>query len=990
MLFSEQVNIYAKPKKVLFFLISLVCTIFIGSSNPDRINHPDDGPKPLTPSNALKSFQLPIGFRIELVASEPLINEPTSVCWDEKGRLYVSELHGYNLEGQLEIEDMNKNGVLDTVVQRVQATEKYKKAAEKGTYGTIKRLSDTNGDGIMDKVEIIADHISPVYGICAALGGLIVAGHADIIYILDKDDDGKADVIDTIFTGFKGGALERGINAPQWGPDGWIYFGQGWNSGRITGPNLKTPVNLPRSNFRIRADGSAIEPFTGNTHTIGHAFTADGDNFFTDTWKHALYAIPIQWKYLARNPDATISSLEANASDYSNVFPKAPVHPWKLARSNQAGWKELYGNMGLQDGASEGYFTSSCSPLVYQDNMFPKEFSGNLFVCEPAQGFIHRSIVEQDGTGLKVHRAANEQDKEFLTSTDSWFRPVSLASAPDGSLYVTDMYREIIEDYSAVPRFMQQKYGLKNGMKHGRIWRISVVSAKPIVSMNRVDMTNANLEKELESPHFWIRQTADRLIHEKYGIKSQSLLKRRVLLSKLESSTPQRNFVNALRTQDTILKTDVAAARRLAKLSYNITDQRMLLQLALSLGYSQDAQVYNELINFAKKHGNIRWMPDAILTGVHGREGIMLKSLLKDPGATGNLLLEPLAASISARRNGFDLETALIAITNSSSKRLQAISLKGINKNIKPFPLTSMGKSALNAMLESDDLAVKGQAIELAGKLNLGDSKELDAIWRKAVSDVANVSLSAEKRLAAIALLSSAPDELASKSLIVAWPTSTPLMKTMILDALISKGKRISQLVEALTNKVILVTALSPLQRTELLEKSGSLTRFKVEAEFAKANKTNDELVYTRYVKALDEKSDLEKGGILFSQICAGCHHVNDVGVTVGPDLKNSYNNAKATLLRSILFPSEKIASGYDTFIITTNDNDNYTGVLVAESPNSAVIRQAGGINRTFLRKDIKKMVTSPTSLMPAFGEAITPEDCANIIEWIKVSLTKK
>ena len=146
-------------------------------------------------------------------------------------------------------------------------------------------------------------------------------------------------------------------------------------------------------------------------------------------------------------------------------------------------------------------------------------------------------------------------------------------------------------------------------------------------------------------------------------------------------------------------------------------------------------------------------MPDAIMTGVYGREGIMLKSLLKDPGTTGNLLLEPLAASISARRNGSDLENALIAITNSSSKKLQAISLKGINKNIKTVPLTSMGKSALKTMLESDDLAVKGQAVELAGKLNLGDSKALDAIRRKAVSDVADPNLSTEKRLAAIAFI---------------------------------------------------------------------------------------------------------------------------------------------------------------------------------------------------------------------------------------------
>lgn len=989
MLFREQINFFAGPTKILCFLICVVCTAIIACSNPERISQPEDAPKPLSPTEAIKSFQLPPGFRIELVASEPLINEPTGICWDEKGRLYVSELHGYNLEGQLEIEDMNKAGAIDTVVQRVQAADKFKKAAESGTEGKVKRLSDTNDDGLMDKVELFADHLPPAYGLCAARGGLIVAGQTEIVFLQDQDDDGKAEVVDTLFTGFQGGALERGINAPQWGPEGWIYFGEGWNSGIIKGPHLKSPVKLPRSNFRIRSDGSAIEAVTGNSHTIGHAFTADGDYFFTNTWKHALYAVPIQWKYLARNPDASIASLEADASDFSNVFPKAPVHPWKLARSNQAGWKELYGKYGLSESAAEGYFTSCCSPLIYQDSMFPEEFNGNLFVCEPAQCLVHRSIVEHDGTGLKVRRAKTDQDKEFLTSTDSWFRPVSLASAPDGSLYVTDMYREIIEDYSAVPRFMQQKYGLKNGANHGRIWRVSFTSAKQLAQLEQVDLTKADLEKELESPHYWRRQTADRLIYEKYGASAPALLKRQIKLSDIQTNTPQRDFIKALRTQDSVFKTDVASARRFAKLSSDITDQRILLQLALSLGYSQDAQVYNELINFAKKHGNIRWMPDAIMTGVHERAGIMLISLLKDPGATGNLLLEPLAASISARRNRSELEAVLIAIAKSGSWQLQAISLKGINDNIKTVSLTNDGKSALKIMLKSNDLAVQGQAVELAGKLNLGDSKTLDAIRQKAASVATDPILSTEKRLAAIALLADAPDELASKSLIAAWPTATPPLKTMILDALISKGKRISQLVEALTNKVIPVTALTSLQRTQLLEKSDSHSRFKVEAEFAKANNTDNEVEYTRYVKALDGKSDVDKGRMLFMQMCASCHRVNDVGVTVGPDLKNAYMNAKETILRSILFPSEKIASAYDTYIITTNDNDNHNGVLVNESPNNIVLRQAGGIDRTFLRKDINKMITSPTSLMPAFGEAITPEDCANIIEWIKVSLTK-
>ena len=330
--------------RFLFLPNVLGASILIGSllALTTRYNLYTDGPRPLSPNEAQKSFRLPPGFKIELVASEPLIREPTGVCWDERGRLYASELHGYNLEGQLEIEDLNKTGVVDTLVRRVQAADRYKKTAEAGTYGTLKRLTDTNSDGQMDRVEVIADHLPPAYGLCAVRGGILIAGQTKIVFVADRNEDGRAEVIDTLFTGFEGGALERGLNAPQWGNDGWVYIGRGWNGGRITGPHLKSPVQLPGSNFRIRPDGSAIEPVTGSTHTIGHAITPDGDQFFTTTWKHALYAIPIPWAYLTRNPDAVISSLEADASDYSTVFPVAPVHPWKLARSNQEEWRKYY------------------------------------------------------------------------------------------------------------------------------------------------------------------------------------------------------------------------------------------------------------------------------------------------------------------------------------------------------------------------------------------------------------------------------------------------------------------------------------------------------------------------------------------------------------------------------------------------------------------------------------------------------------------------
>src|SRR5258706_4060866 len=105
-----------------------------------QIPKPTDAPKPMTPEESAAAFKLPDGFRMEVVASEPLIASPSAVCWDERGRMFVSELHGYNLAGQLDIEELNKTGQLDTQVRRVQANEKFKKAAMAGTFGTVNVL----------------------------------------------------------------------------------------------------------------------------------------------------------------------------------------------------------------------------------------------------------------------------------------------------------------------------------------------------------------------------------------------------------------------------------------------------------------------------------------------------------------------------------------------------------------------------------------------------------------------------------------------------------------------------------------------------------------------------------------------------------------------------------------------------------------------------------------------------------------------------------
>ena len=140
-----------------------------------QIPKPTDAPKPLSPVESAKTFKLPEGFKLELIAAEPLIREPSGVCWDAQGRLFICELHGYNVEGQLDIEELNQAGQLDRIVRRIDADQRFKDAAKAVTFGTVKLLTDTDGDGQMDRADVWADRLPPCYGICPARDGIVVA-----------------------------------------------------------------------------------------------------------------------------------------------------------------------------------------------------------------------------------------------------------------------------------------------------------------------------------------------------------------------------------------------------------------------------------------------------------------------------------------------------------------------------------------------------------------------------------------------------------------------------------------------------------------------------------------------------------------------------------------------------------------------------------------------------------------------------------------------
>ncbi|MEE8116775.1 MAG: PVC-type heme-binding CxxCH protein, partial [Gemmatimonadales bacterium] len=455
------------------------------TESASKIQPAADAPQPLSPEESARKMHLPEGFRIELVASEPVVQDPSGIAFDERGRLFVCELHGYNVEGHLDVTELNKTGVLDRKVRRIRWELKGGKIAEEAAklqYGVVKLLTDTDGDGVMDKADVWAKDLPPCYGVVPARGGIIVVCAPHIVFLADRDGDGRPEIRETLFTGFRVRVLERGINNPRWGLDNWIYIGSGGDGGTIRGPHLAKPVELHSSDFRIKADGSAIEPVNGRVGTFGMTMNAVGDRFPASGGQPATYALPLPHLYLARNPYVATPRTNHAAANYGHGFRVSRPHPWRVRRRKDPSWVKFDGDRETDTNS----FTGGCSNEYYGDDLFPQEYRGCIFYCEPSLNIVHRCVLERDGAGYRAHRAGGEERSEFLASEDQWFRPMNLRVGPEGALYIVDMYREIIEDYSAIPRFLQQQYGLSKGNEHGRIWRLvpETAAARPSADLS--------------------------------------------------------------------------------------------------------------------------------------------------------------------------------------------------------------------------------------------------------------------------------------------------------------------------------------------------------------------------------------------------------------------------------------------------------------------------------------------------------------------------
>ena len=430
---------------------------------------------PTAPDKAAGLFKSLPDFTVKLAAAEPLLNKPISIDWDPAGRLWVAETPEYP----------------------------FRRSTNGPAHDRISILEDTDGDGVMDRKSVFFEGLHLVTSFVFHRDGVIVAQAPDILWLRDPGRDGHADKTVKLFTGFGTNDTHAVLNNFRWGPDGWIYATIGYSRGDVwSGDRKKHFGPITDGVFRFRPDGSAIEQVSSKaSNTWGVDVAPDGEIFFSQANGNHIDHVVLSEAALARGKVMGATSYKT-IEDHKKSFPLRD-----------------YGQQAYVQIDFVGGFTAASGACVYNGGAWPEKWNNAFFVTEPTVNLVHADFLRPDGATYLASRDPAQAGREFLASTDLWFRPIHARVGPDGALYVLDFYNQaaVHNDTRGPQHSKLNNAAIRPDRDHyfGRIWHVQHRDArKPVIP--RLDKSSTtDLAAALVHPNGWVRQTAARLLVEK-------------------------------------------------------------------------------------------------------------------------------------------------------------------------------------------------------------------------------------------------------------------------------------------------------------------------------------------------------------------------------------------------------------------------------------------------------------------------------------------
>lgn len=1010
-----------------FIIGAAVCLLLALSSCKQKTLH-----SPISPKEALSTFQLPEDYRIELVASEPLVTNPVEIAFDEDGKMYVAQMDDYPSD------QMDDYG------------------AGKEPKSKIMLLEDKDGDGFYESGTVFAEGLSYANGVMPWDGGVLVTSAPDIFFLKDTDGDGKADVKKVILTGFAKTNPQLRMSSLRYGLDNWIYGayspggGGDWRSEfKDKGSPLQFPEKpeqevakiFPGTNFRFQPDQYKVEP-SGGWSQFGLSFDAFGNQFAIWNNRHLRHVV-INYQYSSNNPFLSVKKVMEEISDHGNAATVYPITKVKYLREDEI-----------------GHFTSVCGVCEYTGGLFEGKYARASFVCEPVSNLVHADILTVKGATFNAGRADHE--KEFLASTDSWFRPVNLTVGPEGALYVSDFYRKLVEHpdwigltdssgfYTHAGKITEADF--LEGNDRGRVYRI-VPKTFNSGKAKKTELSKADsksLVAYLNDPNSWWRMNAQRLLVNKKDQSVVPLIKDFLLtdlrpegkihvlwtlegLKSLDDSLLNKAIQDAdpmVRKQAVLLAEKRMDNKMIFQSIINAasdTDPHVQFQVALTLSDASKTHpaTFQALSKIISTHIADPWFQTAVLLSAaeNGNQWFAAYKNFNAKTDTENLgkkeFLRKASSIIGARYKTAEMSALVKMIASEKDTGVIVSGLRGMTDGMKSntnsTKLTREGQEGLIALINDPSPGVKNAAIETALELSLMPSADLTALINKSKEMVVDAGASAEDRVLAIKTLGLDPKGLPLSSLKQSLATNMPaevqLAAADVLlrnkhaaaaDLLVNNWELLSPRVHAvvetgfLSNREHLITLMKAVEsdkikpgwisrntQNRLLGHSDTTIREKAKKVFAGAGDRGK--VILEYNESTTVTGDPVKGKAVFMAICSVCHSLEGAGANFGPDLNSLSHQTKIKLLTMILDPNNDIAAGYEGYTIETVDGTTLAGIVSNENDKSLLLRMQGGTEQTILKSNIKTMSPMPISLMPeGLESSINKEEMTDLLEYIK------
>jgi len=938
---------------------------------------------PTAASQALKTFRLQPGFRMELVACEPLIRDPVAMDFDAHGRMYVVEYPEFNA---------------------------YSFGESVAVGGAVKLLTDADGDGRYERASLFLDKVAFPTAVACYDGGVFVGAAPDVLYCKDTDGDGRADIREVVLTGFgrdfAGGGL---LNSFHWGLDHRFHLATGFAGGQVR--SVHKPDIPSRS---VRSRGILLDPrnrtfeLTSGGGQHGLAVDDWGRKFLCSN-VNPMLMLMYDTRYIARNPllvpPAAAVSIHAEGA-WAPLFRISPLEPWRVLRARQVA---ANAKQPTEGGRSGGLFTSSSGITVYRGDAWPKRYRGGLFIGEVANNLVYRARLEPDGVGLVARRA--DPGREFLASRDIWFRPVQFANGPDGNLYVVDMYRELIEGAAFVPPQVLKQLDPASGTDRGRIYRIvyeadAESADNTPAQQRRRTFRGADTEQlvaALAHANGWHRDTASRLLYERGDPAAVSSLKRLSarsdsalgrmhalwtlqalngleaadLLPRLQDRHP-RVREHALRLAGTRGLDSPELRAEMFKLSGD-RDPRVRYQLAFSLGNWSGPWRERLLADLLIKGRADVWMRTAVQSSLaRGAAAVVARTLLEPEfrqSDAGRTVLVSLAAQIGARNRNSEVATLLKSLRTipDSERRLKQMLLRGLLTDAAPQLRQQLADSDGNALLA--DLIRTAHETAVNTRASVPD--RVEAIRLLVLDDVDAESLTAtlagllnfdqppRVQTAVITALGRLPAAAVGDAILRAWPGLSPQLRKQATEVLFSRPAWTVKTLQALQTGRISRGEISTARLKILQQHADADIRRRVRTLGDAGRQPRRQTVIDDYQQSLQLPGDVGRGRALFGKLCAQCHRLDGVGVSVGANLAGIAGRDSAAVLINILDPNRDVKPVFVNYTLVTSDGRTLSGMLLEDTVNSVTIRQNDGRNTRVLRTNIRVLRGTGLSFMP-------------------------